>query len=275
VDLRPSISGTWYPDDADELRRSLVELLDVVANQSSAASSKVRGLLVPHAGLSYSGDVAARAYATLRDAAYDTVVILGPYHAYHQAPFLVCQYDGYKTPLGSVPINRQLVDRIDANLVAESGMGLTPTAETTEHSIEIQLPFLQTVLGTIPVVPIMLAQQTSTTVSALVGALATALNDADPLLIASSDLSHFNPQHLAVMMDREMLRRVETLEADAVLRAEREGTAAACGAGAIATMLLVARTFGADHSEVLEYRTSGEVTGDFNSVIGYGAAACW
>jgi len=275
VELRPSISGNWYPADAAKLRQVLAEQLDTVADQPSVASSKVRGLLVPHAGLSYSGDVAARAYATLRDAVYDTVVILGPYHAYHEAPFLVCQYDGYSTPLGSVPIDRQLVDQIGANLFAETGMGLTPTAETTEHSIEIQLPFLKTVLGTIRVVPIMLAHQTPTTVAALVAALATALHDSDPLLIASSDLSHFNPQHLAVLMDREMLRRIEALEADAVLRAEQEGTAAACGAGAIATMLLVARTFGAEHSKVLEYHTSGKVTGDFNSVIGYGAAACW
>ncbi len=275
MDLRPSISGTWYPDNAADLRRSLEGLLDIVSDQSQGTSGKVRGLLVPHAGLVYSGDVAAHAYATLKDADYDTVVILGPYHAYHESPFLVCQYAGYKTPLGTVPVDRELIDRIDANLLIESGMSLTPTAETTEHSIEIQLPFLQTVLGTIPVVPIMLAHQTPTTVAALVGALATALHDADPLLIASSDLSHFNPQHLAVLMDREMLRRVEAFQAEAVLQAEHEGAASACGAGAIATMMLVARAFGTEHAKVLSYRTSGDVTGEYDPVIGYASAAFW
>lgn len=275
VNLRPSIAGAWFPADPAELRGLIEQLLELVPVESSKISAAPRGLLVPHAGLAYSGSVAALAYASLEPEPTRTVVILAPFHAYHESPFLVCEWDGYQTPLGAVTIDRELIDRIDESLSLGSGLHLTPTGEATEHSIEIQLPFLQTVLGTIRLVPIMLAHQTPTTVAALVGALTSALGREDPLLIASSDLSHFNPQHLAVLMDREMLSRITSYQAEAVLHAEHEGAGSACGAGAIATMLLVGRAFGAIHSKVLGYRTSGEATGDFHSVIGYAAAAFW
>ncbi len=180
-----------------------------------------------------------------------------------------------RTPLGPVAIDHKQVRAIHTILSERSGMGLTPTDETAEHSIEIQLPFLQTILGTFRLVPIMLAHQTPTTVAALSGALIEAIGDADPLLIASSDLSHFNPQHLAVLFDREMLNRITAYQAQAVLHAELEGAGSACGAGAIASMLMVAHALGASHSRLLGYGTSGDVTGDFNSVIGYAADAFW
>jgi AmmeMemoRadiSam system protein B len=273
--LRPSISGSWYPSDPVELAKLLDGLLEQASGSAGAPRGMLRGLLVPHAGYAYSGGVAAYAYAGLRETPRSIVVILGPFHAYHEAPFLVSQYEAYQTPLGPVPIDRDLTDRIHETLVERSGMDLTPTADAIEHSIEIQLPFLQTVLEPFRLVPIMLAQQTPAAVTALAGALAEALHGSDVLLIASSDLSHFNPQHMAALLDQEMLRRITSMQPDAVLGADAEGAGSACGVGAIATMLMTARAFGAEHSKLLRYLTSGDVTGNVGSVIGYAAAAFW
>jgi AmmeMemoRadiSam system protein B len=250
-------------------------LLDSAIPRVDLPAGEIRGLLVPHAGYTYSGSVASHAYAAVEPGTHDTVVILGPYHAYHESPFLVCRHDGYRTPLGSVPIDHKLVDHIELVLAEETGLSLTRTAEATEHSIEIQLPFLQVCLPSFNLVPIMLAHQSPTTVAALVGALSAALQDKNPLLIASSDLSHFNPQHMANLLDSEILSRIEHFRAEAVLHAEEEGAGAACGAGAIAAVLLTSQAFGAQNAKVLDYRTSGDITGHLDSVVGYASAAFW
>lgn len=247
----------------------------LVPPKASARPGKVLGLLAPHAGYRYSGEVAASAYATLAAGSQPTVVMLAPYHAFHEAPYLVSSHDGYQTPLGQVPIDKEMVARVNAALIGRSAHELVPISADVEHAVEIQLPFLQHTLGEFPLVPIMLAHQNARTVADLAESLIEALEGEETLLIASSDLSHYYPQHLAALLDREMLRRVENLDPEAVMSAEGEGVGYACGKGAIAAMLLVARTFGAEHAEIIAYRTSGEITGDFDSVVGYAAAAVW
>jgi AmmeMemoRadiSam system protein B len=274
MNLRPSIAGTWYPSKPDELRGLLRDCLDLVPDKPGQPPDP-RALLVPHAGYAYSGRVAAPAYALLKHTRRRLVVLLGPIHAYADAPFLICGHEGYQTPFGPVPIDRETVQRIQEALLEESGFGLRPITNAIEHSIEIQLPFLQTIFGEFRLAPIMLADQTPPTVASLARALTRALGDLDPLLIASSDLSHFHSHNLATLMDQEMLRRILALDADGVLRAETEGAGAACGAGAIAAVILAARAFGAQRAELLRYRTSADVTGDFHSVVGYASAAFW
>lgn len=246
-----------------------------VSRAASSRPTKVLGLLAPHAGYRYSGEVAAHAYSALAPEGHPIVVVLAPFHAFHEAPLLVSSHDGYQTPLGPVPIDKEMIARLNTALLAHNGHGLTPISGDVEHAVEIQLPFLQHVLGEFPLVPIMLAHQNPRTVADLAESLMEVLGDKETLLIASSDLSHYYPQHLAVLLDREMLRRVERLDPEAVMVAESDGVGYACGKGAIAAMLLVARASGAEHVDVLSYRTSGDVTGDFDSVVGYAAATVW
>ncbi|HNB55299.1 MAG TPA: AmmeMemoRadiSam system protein B, partial [Anaerolineales bacterium] len=152
------------------------------------------------------------------------------------------------------------------------GQSIHPLVQDPEHALEIELPFLQHVLGEFLLIPLMLRDQSWETAHAVGEALAFALRGRDALLVASSDLSHFYPQFTAYPLDAEILRRIEALDAEGVIRANEEGVGFACGRGAIAAVLWAARRWGADQARVVGYATSGDVTGDFDKVVGYGAA---
>ncbi|MEJ2747463.1 MAG: AmmeMemoRadiSam system protein B, partial [Anaerolineae bacterium] len=148
-------------------------------------------------------------------------------------------------------------------------------AQDHEHALEIELPFLQQVLGRFKLIPIMIRNQNSRTGQALAQVLAKTLNGRDVILVASSDLSHFYPQELAAEFDNEILRRVEAFDPQGVLAAEEEHAGFACGRGAIATVLWTAKALGANQVNILNYATSGDATGKYDSVVGYGAAVIW
>lgn len=274
MDVRPSpIAGAWYPNDPARLRQTLDRYLADV--RVELPPGDIVGIVAPHAGLSYSGPVAAWAFACLHDQHPDLVVIVGPMHRPAPAPLLTTAHEAYATPLGDAPVDHAAIQHLDAALRERLGFGLTPVREDPEHSLEIELPFLQHVLGSFHLLPVMIRDQRPETAAALGQALVDALADQRVLLVASSDLSHFYPQTAAAQFDRELLRRVEAFDADGVLAAEHEGAGFACGSMAIAAMLWAARRLGADRASVLRYATSGDVTGDYSSVVGYGAAAIW
>lgn len=272
MNYRPSIAGVWYPQDTAVLKRTIEGYL-AAATGVEVDSEAVRALIVPHAGIQYSGQTAAYGYATLRQARPQSVVILGPLHHHHPAGFLTSAHDAYLTPLGPVPVDRRLVDRISSCLAEEAGVSLEPLTVEKEHSIELQLPFLQSVLGQFRFVPIMLSDQSPAAAQALARALRQAELGTKSLLVASSDLTHFYPQREAESLDREMIDRMLHLDASAVLSAQEQGVGFACGSGAIAAALWQAQEAGADAGSLLRYSTSGDVTGDFDSVVGY-AAIC-
>lgn len=271
MNVRPSpIAGSWYPRAPARLRALLERLL---AQAQPAPAGRVVGLLAPHAGMMYSGAVAARAFGCLRGASYDLVVVLGPRHEPDRGPLLTTVHTAYATPLGLVPVSVQALAQLDEALRAAIGVGLTPVARDSEHSIEIALPFLQHVLGAFDLVPVMLRTRDATALAALGHALASLLAERNALLVASSDLSHYYPQEVAQALDRALLRRVEALDPQAVLRAEDEGVGYACGSNAIAALLWAAHDLGARQVQVLHYATSGDATGDTEAVVGYAAAA--
>lgn len=275
--IRPSIGAPWYPNDPALLKRTVDEYL-AAAPPAGIDPEAIKGLIVPHAGHQYSGGVAAHAYAALGGGRQpETIAIIGPLHHPHPKPLLTSAYEAYQTPLGEVPIDVAAVEHLDQALRGALGHGLAAIRESSEHSIEVQLPFLQRILGEFAFVPVMLAEQSRRIVRALAAALNAAFADRTLLVLASSDLSHHYPQKQAELLDREMLRRVERLDPEAVLKAEDEGIGFACGKGAIAAALW---TLAADDSahrhlraRVLRYATSGDVTGEIRSVVGY-AAVC-
>jgi AmmeMemoRadiSam system protein B len=228
----------------------------------------------PHAGHRYSGPVAGYAFAALRGLKRDVVAVVSPMHYPAHAPVLTTAHDAYATPLGLVPVDRQVLHAVDTTLQRDAGIGITPVRRDPEHSLEIELPFLQRALaGEFRLVPIMV-RDTSPTLMRLLGkALAQALVGRDALLIASSDLSHFYSQLVAQTLDSEMLHRIEAFDPEGILQAEEQGKGFACGRGALAAVLWAAKDLGADTVRILHYATSGDVTGDYDQVVGYGAAA--
>ena len=271
MDLRPSpIAGQWYPGDAPTLGAEVDSHLGAAG--AVRADGAVVALLAPHAGYRYSGAVAGRAFAAAQGLAPEVVAIVGPMHYPHEGAVLISGHGAYQTPLGSVTIARETCRVLDDALRQELGAGLTPVRSDPEHSVEIELPFLQRALPEEwRLLPVMVSDQRREVARALGLALARALRGRAALLVASTDLSHYHPQMFANRLDRELLRRVEAFDPDAILRAVEEGAGEACGIGALAAVLWAARELGADRVRVLDYKTSGDVTGDVARVVGYAA----
>lgn len=267
LDIRPSpIAGKWYPGDARQLSESVDALYQAV--DSSPVEGRLLGVIAPHAGHIYSGSLAAKAFAALRGLSPGTIAIVGPMHHPTQVPLLTSGHAAYATPLGSVPVNVEAVNR----LIALCPASIAAVRDDPEHSLEIELPFLQRALKTFSLVPIMIREQTLAVARQLAGALVQSLEAEQTVLVASSDLSHFYSQRDAQTLDSYMLNRIEAMDAEGVFRAEDEGLGFACGRAAIAAVLLACAALGANKVRVVGYGTSGDVSGDYKSVVGYGAA---
>jgi hypothetical protein len=273
IDLRPSpIAGLWYEGDPKVLARTVDAYMDQA--QLPELKGEVIAVVAPHAGHRYSGPVAGYAFAALRGLKPDLVAILSPYHNYHNAPFLTSAHNAYATPLGAVPIDQNCVDALDAALHSELGFGLTRIANDPEHSLEIELPFIQRVLASEwKLLPVMVRSQEPRVSQTFGRELAKTLRDRNAILVASTDLSHYYDQKTALALDRGMLAQVEALNPKGAYDVDRSGEGYACGLGALTAMMWAALDLGADTVKILKHATSGDVTGDYNAVVGYGAAA--
>lgn len=271
-DTRPSpISGTWYPGSPDALVASVDSQLK--AAQIPLPQGEVVGIIAPHAGHRYSGGVAAHAFRCLEDLEPEIVAVLSPMHQPYQGHLYTTGHQSYATPLGKIPVEHSLVDRLDETLQTKSSLTIERIRDDQEHSLEIELPFLQRVIETpFRLLPLMLRDQSRETCEALGSALADVLAKEKHVLVASSDLSHFKSDELARQLDAVMLERIEAFNPVGVLDAEEQNIGFACGRGAIAAVLWAAEGLGADRVEILKYATSGDVTGDQTAVVGYAAA---
>jgi len=272
MDIRPSpIAGRWYPGDASQLADSVDGYIN--AAQLPEIEGQVVGIIVPHAGHVYSGPVAGYAFRAVQGMRPELVVVVSPMHQPYSQPFLTCAHQAYQTPLGAISIDQEAVSALNQELEAELGFGLTPVRNDHEHSLEIELPFLQRVIASeFRLLPLMVRDQTPIAVESLGRSLARVLSKRSVLLVASSDLSHFYDQLQAEQLDREMLSRVEAFDPPGVLQVEEEGKGFACGRNAIAAVLWAAKELGADSVKILKHATSGDVTGDYSGVVGYAAA---
>jgi hypothetical protein len=305
-DLRPSpIAGTWYEGRPETLKRTIDNYLDHA--KLPELPGEVIAVIAPHAGHRYSGAVAGYAFAALRnrtlrprpamvrggqaqdsalrqsfdklrtaaqDSAADLVAVIGPMHHPYLQPLITSSHDAYTTPLGSIPIDKVAVEELNSMLKADIGTGLSTVARDPEHSLEIELPFLQRALASeFKLLPVMVRAQEPHISEGLGKALASVLRNKNYILVASTDLSHFYDQETAKKLDSEMLRQIEAFSPEGVFEAERTGKGFACGHAAVAAVLWAARGLGADTVKLLHYATSGDVTGDTSGVVGYGAAA--
>jgi AmmeMemoRadiSam system protein B len=271
-DLRPSpIAGFWYSASPQQLSQEIDEFMNQA--RLPAMQGEVVGVIAPHAGYRYSGTTAGYAFRSVMGRQYDLVVVASPLHAYHPAPFLTSGHDAYSTPLGNIWIDTQAIDDLESYLDEQIGEQVARIRNDGEHSLEIELPFLQRALeGGFKLLPLMVRSQSPKAVEHLGNGLAQILRDRTVLLVASSDLSHFYSEAVANRLDNEMLQQVSEFSPEGVLTAERQGTGFACGSGAVAAILWAARALGANAVNVLHHSTSADETRDRSSVVGYGAA---
>lgn len=272
LDVRPSpIAGRWYPAQPQNLASQIDRYLSQA--QLPEIEGDVLALIVPHAGHRFSGPVAAHAFAAVQGLHTDLVALVAPMHHPYEAPLLTSAHDAYATPLGEILIDQQALQELEAYLESHLGIGLERVRQDPEHSLEIELPFLQRALrNDFRLLPLMVRDYSPHTIRTLADGLAQVLQTRQALLVASTDLSHFYPQPIAHSLDQEVLRRIESFDPQAILNVEAEGLGFACGRGPLAAVLWAAQALGADRAQVVHYATSGDVTGDYEQVVGYAAA---
>jgi len=271
--VRPSpIAGTWYSANPQQLKRAVDSYIDEA--DLPKLPGEVIGVVAPHAGYRYSGAVAGHAFKSVKGKSFDLVVVVSPLHQYHPHPILTSAHSAYRTPLGDIPIAEEQLEKIDQTLQERIRVGMTPIANDQEHSLEIELPFLQCSLANdFKLIPIMLRDQTRRTARILGKALADCLKDESVLLVASSDLSHFYPEAVANQLDDKVLSTLVEFSPEGLFDLKDAGEGHACGLSAIATVLWCTQEIGGNGVTLLNYDTSASSTGDSSSVVGYGAAA--
>ena len=225
----------------------------------------------------YSGPVAAFAYTLLRAMVYRAIVVVGPSHFVPFRGVSIWSAGAWETPLGAVAVEEGL-----AQCIREESPEIVdlPAAHAREHSLEMQLPFIARLQRGVPIVPLVMGHQTRETAFGLGDALARAIdryaddsNESNVLLIASSDLSHYEDVATAARMDAIVMRHVESFDAEGLMLALEREPRHACGGGPMVSVLHAARQLGAASAHVLRYADSGDVSGDKSSVVGYLAAA--
>lgn len=273
LNVRPSpLAGRWYESDPVLLARRVDGYLD--AAQLPDLDGEVIAVIAPHAGHRYSGPVAGYAFAALRGRSPDLVAVIAPMHHPYYEPLITTAHGAYSTPLGEILVENDALQELDSALKSELFFGLTPVENDPEHSLEIELPFLQRALASDwKLLPVMVRVREASISERFGKALAKVLRGKDFVMVASTDLSHFYDQQTALTYDGSMLRQIESFNPDGAFDLERTGKGFACGLGAFTAVMWAARELGADKVKVLRHATSGDVTGDYSSVVGYGAAA--
>jgi len=252
-----AVAGLFYPADPTQLHNDIQSMLSMVAPAASAP----KALIVPHAGYMYSGPIAASAFAQLINIRHSIkrVILLGPCHRVPLTGLATSSADYFETPLGNIKIDRKAISQIES-LVQVKEYDLT---HQQEHSLEVQLPFLQEVLGAFSLVPLVVGDTNAEEVSEVLERL---WGGDETLIVISSDLSHYHDYNTAVTMDSETCHAIEDLNPSAIHYDQ------ACGRNPVTGLLLAAKKHGL-HATTLDLRNSGDTAGDKSSVVGYGAWA--
>ena len=275
---RPTQAGSFYAGDAGSLRVQIESCFlgglgpGKLPKVAADGPRRVVGLVCPHAGYVYSGAVAAHAYLELAlDGVPETVVVLGPNHTGYGSALALVDEGVWRTPLGDVEVDSVVARAI----VRETGLvDVDEVAHRFEHSVEVQLPFLQYLYGSgFKFVPICFGLQDLVSAEELGGALVEVLAGRNAVVIASSDFTHYEPALVAARKDGLALKAVEALDAEEFFSVVESENVTACGYGPIAAVITAAKGLLATEAKLLQYKTSGDVTGDNSSVVGYAAVS--
>jgi MEMO1 family protein len=263
----PAVAGKFYPRSEKQVRQEIERLFDSYAGGAPSLNGsgprEIVGMVVPHAGYTYSGPVAAHAYAALaRDGFPETFVVLGPNHSAFGSPVAMTSED-FETPLGRVEIDQDIVGRL-GRLIADD-----PLAHRYEHSIEVQLPFIQFFNSKAKFVPVAMAAQDYETAKEVAEELVRACEGTDVVFIASTDFSHYVPAAEAKKQDHAVIEKILAMDAEGVYDTVIRKDVSMCGYGPVMTTMLAC---GGQHARLLNYATSGDVV-PMTEVVGYAAIA--
>jgi AmmeMemoRadiSam system protein B len=257
----PVVAGQFYPASASELKSMLKGMV-----AEKAKKQEVIGLISPHAGYIYSGPVAGATISRIKFK--DTFIIMGPNHSGRGKPFSIMTEGSWQTPLGEVEIDSGLGKQILAN---SRYLEEDSSAHLGEHSIEVQLPFLQYFNTEFKLVPIVLAYAGGAIYKEIGKALAKAVKESGrkAVIIASSDMTHYEPQASAQRKDTQAIEAVLALDEDELLKRVEKLDITMCGFAPAVSLIVAAKELGAKGAELVKYQTSGDTTGDYSSVVGY------
>ncbi len=266
---RAAVAGQFYPADPDALRAEVRGYLN--AARPAPLDGPLLGVVVPHAGLMYSGPVAAYGYRALHGPAWDAVVLVGGSHHYPLRRAHVWATGAWDSPLGPFPI----AETIAAELVAADALIVAdPRPHEPEHALEVQLPFLAETLGLVPIVPVLVSPAEPDVCAALGRAIATVARDRRLAIVASTDLSHYHPHAVAQDRDRAAIDAICAWDPLTLARGSSDQTIEVCGGGAVAAAEIAAAACGGTHATLLHYANSGDVPhGAHDRVVGYAAIA--
>lgn len=266
---KPVVAGSFYPSNPNELKKEISEYLSKA--EKKKLSGALLGLISPHAGYIYSGPVAAYSYKQLIGSDVELAVVLAPSHRGRFTGASVIDSGTYETPLGDVDID----DRIGRALLNESHFSFIREAHSAEHSLEVQVPFLQCVLGDFRIVPIVVGSNDINSCKAIANGLYNCIRDEDRkfVVVISTDLSHYHSYDSAVKIDRAFIDALKTADEEKVDNVLDCRKAEACGHGPILTGLMLCRKLGASKVDILHYANSGDTAGPKSEVVGYVSAA--
>ncbi len=263
----PYAAGLFYLGYEEGLTRDVKKYLKTQGEREKKIRAK--GIVVPHAGYEYSGPVAGSVYGAIE--APKRFIIIGPNHSGFGFPISIEDFGTWKTPLGDVEIDENLAADMMAN---SKNIKVSYDAHRLEHSVEVQLPFLQYLYGSgFKFVPICFQLQDFASAEEVGNALVEVLAERNAVIIASSDFTHYEPQANAARKDNAALKAVEALDAKQFLTIIESQNVTACGYGPIATVITAAKGLLAKEAKLLQYKTSGDITGDKSSVVGYAAVS--
>jgi len=255
------VAGQFYPGSSDALKRMIGSMVDDRVEKVEAV-----GLVSPHAGYIYSGVVAGAVMSRVKFK--DTFVILGPNHTGRGKAFSIMTKGVWETPLGETEIDSKLGELI---LASSSYLEEDHVAHQFEHSLEVQLPFLQYFKPDVRIVPIVFAHASSATYKKIGKELASAIKESKRgvVILASTDMTHYEPHETAKRKDRQAIEAIMDLDEDELLRRVDEFDISMCGYAPVVTLISAARELGAKKVELIKYQTSGDTSGDYSSVVGY------
>jgi AmmeMemoRadiSam system protein B len=275
----PCQAGAFYEEKADQLKKQIKDCFlsklgpGKLPDTSNRNLTQVVGLICPHAGYVFSGPVAAHSYYRLaQDGRPDSVVIFGPNHTGYGSGLSIVTDGVWRTPLGDVEIDGAIAQEIvdEARII-----DIDDSAHKFEHSIEVQLPFLQFLYGSrFKFVPICFLMQDLSSAREVGTAVGRVLTDKNAVIIASSDMTHYQPQKIASTLDGLALKSMETMDEATFHSTVEANDISACGYGPIAALITAVKVLGGRKANLLCYETSGDVSGDYSSVVGY-AAVCF
>jgi AmmeMemoRadiSam system protein B len=262
----PIVAGAFYPGNPTVLRATIESFFEGDVRWSNRTLNSPIGLIAPHAGYPYSGSVAAAGYGRVAALGRpEAVVLLGANHTGLGAPLSLSGHAIWETPLGRSPVDARLVAQL-----TDSGIPIADAAFGREHSTEVQLPLVQSIWGCdLPIVPLCVMSVPLPSVQESVEVIARAIAGRALLVVASSDFTHYEPDATARELDRLALEPIQALDAEGFERIYRERRLSICGAGAILLLLGLCRRLGLTEGELVQYATSGDVTGDRGAVVGY------